>query len=243
MKSVQETVGFSVRDTLIIFWLHSTLKQECYSVEIHEAFLEQFPGHSVRYEYVTRIARQLADEGALSTRQEHKKIYYRCTAAGKEKLARYQDLYYGRFNEIVLVLDRLYYSLTKNGDKPDAPDHPLPAEFRQYFSKLVSVQDVIRYVALKLSMTRSSFYMAEVSKQLDDLFGWSPSSAYLYKVAREMEESDLLYGFWPDDRRSVRYMKQTDAGAAFYPTIARSLEERVRNTRHYLTDILQFIQE
>ncbi|MEX3624915.1 hypothetical protein [Viridibacillus arvi] len=242
-SSFQATVGFSVRDTLILFWLHSTFDQERYSVDIHDSFIEEFPGRSVRYEYVTRIARQLATEGALSVRQEHKKMYYQCTPVGKERLAKYQDLYFNRFHEILQVLDRIYYSLTKNGEKPTPPDHPLPTEFRSYFSKLLSVKDVIRYLALHLSLNRSSFYMAEVSQQLNDLFGWSPSSAYLYTVAREMEESDLLHGFWPDERRSVRHMKGTDAGAAFYPTITHSLEERVKNTRHYLNYILHFIQK
>jgi len=241
-KTFQQTVGFSIKDTVALYWLFKTQQTECYSVEIHKTFQNNFPGRPVGYEYVARIAKQLEADGALKVRQEQKRLFYHATDLGIERLRRYEKLYFQQFHEIVLVLDRFYYALTKNGEKPEAPNHPLPEEFRAYFSKLISVKDIVRYLALKLSQTRSSFYMAEVGQQLEDVFGWTPSNGYLYQIAREMEETNLLVGYWPDERRTVRKLKGTDAGTAFYDVIAKSLEERITTTRHYLRYMLAFFQ-
>ena len=183
----------------------------------------------------------MVEQRYLSVHQEQNKRYYQSTSLGKERLGHYQQHYYARFHEIIQVLDRIYYYLTKNGEKPATPEHSLPEEFRPYFSKLVSVKDMVRYLALKLSHTRSSFYMAEVGTQLNDLFGLTSSNSYLYKIANEMEAEGTLVGYWPDERRTVRKLKETPEGAAFYPIIARSLEERISQVREYLQYVLQFI--
>lgn len=239
-KNFQQTVGFSVKDTLALYWLYATQHTEKYSVEIHQQFQNEFPGRKVGYEYVARIAKQLEVEGALTSRQIHKKILYMSTALGSNRLNRYNELYFERFHEIILVLDRFYYELTKNGEKPSKPQHPLPEEFRSYFSKLISVKDAVRYLALKLAQTRSSFYMAEVGQQLDDLFGWCPSNGYLYQIAWELEAEGYLIGAWPDEKRTFRILKGTDDGNLFFKTIASSLEERITTIRRYLRYMLKF---
>ncbi|MER2005927.1 MAG: hypothetical protein ABS939_00625 [Psychrobacillus sp.] len=241
MLSFQDTVGFSVRDTLSIYWFHTTLEAAKYPAEVHEEFIANFPGRTVAYDYVARTAKRLQEQGYLSVHQEQNKRFYQTTDMGRERLAHYQQHYFDRFHEIIQVLDRIYYHLTKNGEKPAPPEHSLPAEFRPYFSKLLSVKDVVRYLALSLSQTRSSFYMAEVGTQLNDLFGWTSSNSYLYKIAKEMEEEELLVGYWPDERRTVRKLKGTEAGAAFSLVIANSLEERVKQVREYLRYMLLFI--
>ncbi|WP_146548687.1 helix-turn-helix transcriptional regulator [Rummeliibacillus suwonensis] len=242
-KNFQQTVGFSVKDTIALYWLYATQDSEKYSVEIHQHFQEEFPGRKVGYEYVARVAKQLEAEGALQARQIHKRILYTCTDLGRNRLRRYNELYYERFHEIVLVLDRFYYELTKNGEKPPKPEHPLPEEFRSYFSKLISVKDAVRYLALKLAQTRSSFYMAEVGQQLEDLFGWCPSNGYLYQIAWELEDEGYLVGSWPDEKRTVRNLRGTDEGVTFYRTIAASLEERMTAIRHYLRYMLKFFTQ
>lgn len=242
-KNFQQTVGFSVKDTLALYWLYATQSKAKYSVEIHQEFENEFPGRKVGYEYVARIAKRLEAEGALSSRQEHKKILYSITELGRKRLTRYNELYYGRFHEIVLVLDRFYYELTRNGEKPPRPAHPLPEEFRSYFSKLISVKDAVRYLALKLSQTRSNFYMAEVGQQLEDLFGWCPSNGYLYQIAWELEEKGYLVGSWPDEKRTVRNLRSTDEGASFYKTIAMNLQERITTIRRYLHYMLKFFTD
>lgn len=241
MLSFQDTVGFSVRDTLSMYWLHSTLDHAKYSAEIHESFIQTFPGRMVAYDYVARTAKQLLEKGYLTVYSEQNKRYYQTTALGLERLLHYQSIYYDRFHEIIQVLDRIYYDLTKNGEKPAPPEHSLPEEFRPYFSKLISVKDIVRYLALKLSQKRSNFYMAEVGNQLDALYGWTSSNSYLYKIARELEEEGVLVGFWPDERRTVRKLKGTEQGAAYYPIIAQSLEERIGQVREYLRYVLLFV--
>ena len=239
-KNFQQAVGFSVKDTLALYWLYATQDKEMYSVEIHQQFEDEFPGRKVGYEYVARIAKQLEADGALSSRQIHKKVLYKSTELGTNRLNRYKELYFERFHEIVLVLDRFYFELTRNGEKPPKPEHPLPEEFRSYFSKLISVKDAVRYLALKLSQTRSSFYMAEVGQQLEDLFGWCPSNGYLYQIAWELEEEGYLVGSWPDEKRTVRNLRGTDEGVSFYRTIADSLTERITTIRRYLRYMLKF---
>ena len=96
-------------------------------------------------------------------------------------------------------------------------------------------------MALRLSLTRKSFHMAEVQQQLNSLFGWSPSNGYLYDIAREMEETNLLVGFWPDERRTVRKLYKTDQSEQFSIIVAASLTERITQVRRYLHYILKMV--
>lgn len=242
-KTFQDAVGFSVKDTIALFWLHETSTQPFYAAELYEQFVDQFPGRRVGYEYVARVAKQLEGEGALSSFTKGRKVYYEATTLGKERLLRYQQIYYERFHEIVLILDRFYYELTKNGEKPPKPDHPLPEEFRAYFSKLISVKDIVRYVTFKLAQTRSSFSMADVAKQIEDLFGWGPSNSYLYTVSWELEEKGYLIGSWPDEKRTRRVLRGTDEANEFFEVIARDLTDQIRTNRRFLHYMLQFFQK
>lgn len=243
IPSFQDSVGFSVKDTLALYWLHVVSTIPTYPRDVYQQFAESFPGRKVGYEYVARVAKQMESNGFLtSTVYEGKKVYS-ITDEGIKRLHNYQNTYFKRFNEVATVINRMYYHLTHNGKKPEPTSMALHPDFRPYLAKLLSVKDVVRYMALKMSLNRSSFYMAEVGEQLDDLFGWSPSNGYLYQLAREMEETDLLFGQWRDERRTVRILKGTDAGNLFLHTVERSLLERVTSVRTYLHYILKFLDK
>ena len=241
VPTFQESVGFSVKDTLALYWLHVVSSKSSYPQDVYQQFIVTFPGRKVGYDYVARVAKQLETSGHLISSKFEGKKMYSITNSGILRLTNYQDNYFQRFNEVATVINRMYHHLTHNGKKPEPPTFSLHPDFRPYLAKLLSVKDVVRYMALKMSLTRSSFYMAEVGEQLNDLFGWSPSNGYLYQLAREMEETDLLIGHWKDERRTVRILKGTDAGERFFHTVELSLLERVTSVHAYLHYILAFL--
>ena len=240
--SFQESVGFSVKDTLALFWLHVVSNGPTYPRDVYDQFSTNFPGRKVGYDYVARVAKQLEANGHLISRVMDGKKVYSITDSGLVRLSTYRELYFERFNEVAAVLDRMHYYLTGDGKNIGKPTHLLNEDFRPYLSKLLSVKDAVRYMAIKMSLNRSTFYMAEVGDQLNDLFGWSPSNGYLYQIAREMEETDLLSGHWRDERRTVRSLKKTEAGEHFLRIVEQSLAERVASVRKYLHYILDFLK-
>lgn len=239
--SFQHAVGFSVADALSLFLLSTTLERENYSKALYEQFNLVFPGRSVSYEYVARTANTLENNGFLLSRIEGRKKNFQITEKGIARLQEYKNIYALRFNEVSTVIDRFYNFLTQNGQLPKIEIEPLHEDFRSFISKLLSVKDVVRFMALRLSLNRTSFHMAEVQKQLNNLFGWSPSNGYLYNIAREMEETNLLVGFWPDERRTVRKLIKTDESEQFYIFVSASLTERVTQVRRYLHYILKMV--
>lgn len=242
-KTFQQAVGFSVKDTIALYFLYETQHAPKYPREVYFSFLETFPGREVGYEYVARVAKGLEAEGALSSHLEGRKVCYSITEIGVNRLKRYRELYYDRFYEIVLVLDRFYYDLTKNGEKPPKPDHLLPEEFRSYFSKLISIKDIVRYMIFQLSQTRSTFSMVDVEKQLLARYGWAPSNGYLYNVSWELEEEDYIIGRWPDERRTKRELRGTDRGNEFFEVIAQSLAHQITTNRRYVHYMLKFCRQ
>lgn len=242
-KSFQDAVGFSVKDTIALFWLYETSKTPQYSTQIFDKFSETFPGRKVGYEYVARVAKQLEAENVLVGTIEGRRVFYEPTEIGRQRLIRYRELYFERFHEIVLILDRFYYELTRNGEKPPKPTHSLPEEFRAYFSKLISVKDVVRYITFKLAQKRTTFSMSDVEHQIEDLFGWSPSNSYLYTVSWELEEKGYLIGEWPDEKRTRRNLRGTDSSVEFFNQIATDLTDQIRTNRHFLHYMLQFFQK
>lgn len=241
LPSFQQAVGFSVGDALSLFLLRSILEQENYSKALYEHFNLDFPGRSVSYEYVARTANTLENNGFLHSRTEGRKKLFQITEKGKARLQEYENIYALRFSEVSAVIDRFYYYLTKNGSLPQVEVEPLHEDFRSFISKLLSVKDVVRFMALRLSLNRTSFHMAEVQEQLNSLFGWSPSNGYLYDIAREMEETNLLVGFWPDERRTVRNLYKTNESEQFYIIVSASLTERIIQVRRYLHYVLKMV--
>lgn len=228
-------IGFSVGDTIKLLWLQQALSQAVNPKELHDTYESLFPGKSVAYDYVARLAKKMEIEGALSMHKDKHRKYYSTTDKGKEQLARYEELFQGKFREILKVLDRMYYFLTKNGPKPALSEEPLPQDFRSYFAKLISVKDATRHMIFALGLNRSEFYVAEVNEQMQLLFGWSPSNGYLYEIAREMEVEGTIIGRWKDpERRTVRLIRVTPEGEQFAKRIAADLTYQVENIRNYL---------
>ena len=241
IPSFQQAVGFSVGDTLALFLLRSLLNRKNYSRALYEQFNLDFPGRSVSYEYVARTANTLERNGFLRSQTEGRKKFFQITDKGKERLQEYNTIYAHRFREVSIVIDRFYYFLTKNGQPPQIEVEPLHEDFRPFISKLLSVKDVVRFMTLRFSLDRKSFYMAEVQEQLNSLYGWSPSNGYLYDIAREMEETNLLVGFWPDERRTVRKLYKTEESEQFLMIVAASLTERITQVRKYLHYIIKMV--
>ena len=158
----QDTVGFSVQDTLALYWLHATISDPQYPKELHREFMDTFPGRKVGYVYVARVAARLEQEQCLKSATVSGKKYYAITELGQKRLEQYQTTYFQRFDEVAAVIDRFYYELTKNGPPPSKEFELLHEDFRPFLAKLLSVKDVVRYMALRLSLNRHSFFMAEV---------------------------------------------------------------------------------
>ena len=241
IPSFQQAVGFSVGDTLSLFLLRTLFNRKNYSRALYEQFNLEFPGRSVSYEYVARTANTLENNGFLHSQTDGRKKFFQITEKGKVRLQEYKTIYAHRFSEVSIVIDRFYYFLTKNGLPPQDEVEALHEDFRPFISKLLSVKDVVRFMTLQLSLHRDSFYMAEVQGQLNSLFGWSPSNGYLYNIAREMEETNLLVGFWPDERRTVRKLFKTEESEQFYMIVAASLTERITQVRKYLHYIIKMV--
>jgi len=242
LPSFQQAVGFSVGDALSLFLLRSILEQENYSKALYERFNLDFPGRSVSYEYVARTANSLENSGFLLSRTDGRKKLFQITEKGKARLQEYENIYAIRFSEVSAVIDRFYYYLTKNASLSQVKIVPLHEDFRSFISKLLSVKDVVRFMALRLSLTRENFHMAEVQEQLNSLFGWSPSNGYLYNIAHEMEQTNLLVGFWPDERRTVRKLYKTNESEKFYKIVSASLTERITQVRKYLHYVLNMVR-
>jgi len=235
-------IGFSVGDTVKLLWLHRSSETKVNPKELHDIYVNLFPGRDVAYDYVARIAKKLEHDGYLQLTQVQHKKYYSITTAGKEYLQRYEELYYNKFVEILKVIDRIYYYLTKDGQKPVSPEYPLQQEFRTYFSKLISVKDMTRFMIFNIGSNRTEFYAAEVNEQLNELFGWSPSNGYLYEITREMEAEGTISGRWKEpEKRTVRLIQVTDEGEVFAKQIASNLREQVINIRKYLRSFVDFL--
>ncbi|MFY0519377.1 helix-turn-helix transcriptional regulator [Lysinibacillus sp. UGB7] len=238
-----QRIGFSIGDTVKLLWLHRSSDSQINPKELHEAYESLFPGRTVAYDYVARIAKKLENEGYLLVNQIQHKKYYSITASGKEYLQRYESLYFNKFTELLKVIERIHFFITKDGQKPELPEYPLQQEFRAYFAKLISVKDITRYMIFYLGMNRTEFYAAEVINQLNTLFGWAPSNGYLYEITREMEAEGTIKGRWKEpEKRTVRLMQVTDIGETFSKQVTSSLREQVISLRKYLNSFVVFFK-
>lgn len=83
IPSFQQAVGFSVGDTLSLFLLRTLLDQSNYSRALYEQFNSEFPGRSVSYEYVARMANTLENNGFLLSQTEGRKSSFKLPRKGK----------------------------------------------------------------------------------------------------------------------------------------------------------------
>lgn len=243
MKVLQK-VGFSKGDLLKIAWLQLTQVTPMNAKDLHQSYTTLFPSIPIRYEYVAKIANRLENNGDLKlVYQVQQKKYYQATPAGIQTLANYNFHYQKEIQGLTLVMTRIYYELTKTGEKPASVDKPLPEELRGYMAKLISVKDITRYMIFKLGKTRSEFYAAEALDMMNNLFGWSPSNGYFYEIVSEMESEGTIVGKWKDDeKRTVRLIKITNDGVVFSKLVTQSLTTTVKNVLTYLFSIEKLVR-
>ncbi|WP_110929626.1 helix-turn-helix transcriptional regulator [Bacillus massiliglaciei] len=236
-----ESVGLSQREFLTLFLLHSLSIRTNYPRAIHQELKTLFTGKVHSYDYLCKTAKLLVQSGHLKVYTEKRKNYYQLTQKGHELFKWYQENYFTRFVEVKKVIDRFMFDLTGSGPNPPVK-HNLPEEYRSYFSKIISVKDLVRYVTLKVAFSRRPIYMGEVGELLKDKFGWIASNGYLYDLAHEMEEKDLLVGRWESEKRTKRYLRITDEGCYHYKQIADSAAHQVQEIQKYLASILKFLE-
>ncbi|CAH0344158.1 helix-turn-helix transcriptional regulator [Bacillus sp. CECT 9360] len=237
-----ESVGMSQREFLTLYLLHTLSDKANYPRAIHQELNNQFSEKTHSYDYLCKICNQLVDSHHLQLYTEKGRNYYKLTEKGKELFTWYKSNFKERMIEVKLVIDRFMYELTGSGSNPTV-HHELPEEYRSYFSKIISVKDLVRFITLKTAQTRTKLYMGEVGEILKANFGWNASNGYLYDLAHEMEETGLLIGGWESEKRTKRFLRITEEGRYHYKQIADSAAYQVREIQKYLTNVLLFLEE
>jgi DNA-binding PadR family transcriptional regulator len=237
-----ESLGMSQREFLTLYLLHTLSEKSTYPRAMHQDLKQQFTGKIHSYDYLCKICNQLVESCHLELYTEKGRNYYKITEKGKELFTWYKSNFRERMTEVKLVIDRFMFDLTGSGSDPMV-QHELPEEYRSYFSKIISVKDLVRYITLKIAQARPRFYMGEVGEILKSNFGWNASNGYLYDLAHEMEETDLLVGRWEGEKRTKRFLWITDEGRYHYKQIADSAAYQVREVQKYVTNVLLFLEE
>ncbi|WP_409305707.1 helix-turn-helix transcriptional regulator [Peribacillus sp. SCS-155] len=237
-----ESVGISQREFLTMYLLHTLTEKPNYPTAIHQQLKSLFSGKVHSYDYLCKTANNLVESKHLELYTKKGRNYYKITEKGTELLTWYQENFRDKLSEVKLVIDRFVFGLTGTGDNPKV-EHDLPEEYRSYFSKLVSVKDLVRYVTLKMGFDGKRFYMGEVGDLLKENFGWIASNGYLYDLAHEMEEKGLLVGRWEGEKRTKRFLKITEEGRYHYKQIADSAAYQVREIQKYINSVLSFLGE
>ncbi|MED3554202.1 hypothetical protein [Cytobacillus praedii] len=236
-----ETMGFSQREFLTLFILKE-LKESgpSYPRALYKLLISNFTGKVHSYDYLSKIAKQLAANGDLLLIKEAGRNYYELTEKGKKLYGWYQQNFKERLVEIKKVIDRFVFDITGSGERTPV-DHELPEEYRRYFSKIVSVKDLVRYVTLKTASTRSNIYMGEIGELLKTKYGWIASNGYIYDISSEMEACGSLIGQWESEKRTKRHLRLTEEGKIHLKQIADDAAHRVKDVQHYLKQVLQFL--
>ncbi|RFU60894.1 PadR family transcriptional regulator [Peribacillus glennii] len=237
-----ESVGMSQREFLTLYLLYTLSEKSNYPRAIHQDLKNRFSGKIHSYDYLCKICNQLAESRHLDLYTDKGRNYYKITEKGKELFTWYKSNFKERMTEVKLVIDRFMFDLTGSGNNPPMK-HELPEEFRSYFSKIISVKDLVRYITLNTAQLRTKIYMGEVGEILKSNFGWIASNGYLYDLAHEMEENGLLIGRWESEKRTKRYLRITEEGRYHYKQIADSAAYQVREIQKYLDSVLSFLEE
>ncbi|WP_419880594.1 hypothetical protein ACN6MY_13145 [Peribacillus sp. B-H-3] len=237
-----ETTGLSQREFLTLFLLHTLSLKANYPRAIHQELKSMFTGKVHSYDYLCKIANNLVESGHLELYTNKGRNFYKINLKGKELLSWYHGNFAVRLKEVKKVIDRFMFDLTGSGINPPV-QHDLPEEYRSYFSKIISVKDLVRYSTLKVAFHRKTFYMGEVGELLKGKFGWIASNGYLYDLSHEMEEGDLLIGWWESEKRTKRQLRITPEGEHHYKQIADSAAYRVQEIQKYISAVLTFLGE
>ncbi len=240
MKNKLETAGLSQRQLITLFILKHLLEGPNNPKTLYQSMSETLHHKSHSFSYFYKVANQLAANGDLVASKEGNSTYYRITSQGRDLYSWFQQNFKEQVSEVKKVIDRFVFELSRNGTNPPV-EKQLSEEHRLYFSKLVSVKDLCRYVALKMALKRENIHIAGVDQYSKMKFGWSGSEGYLYDLAKEMEKEGILTGRWESEARTIRHLRITEQGKDFFKTIEGSAAERVKQVQHYLSTILNFM--
>lgn len=235
-----EDIGLSQKGFLTLFLLHELKKSSNYPLSLHKTLQERFSGKVHSYDYMCKIAKELTKCGHLKLSHQARRNIYSITPKGLEYYTWYQVSYKDRLQDVKDVIDRFTYDLTGSGITPPVV-YELPEEHRMYFSKIISVMDLVRYITLKTAAKRGKVYMGEIGELLKVEFGWIASNGYLYDLVSDMEENRLLIGKWESEKRTKRYLKITDEGKYHYKQIADAAAFRVQEVQKYLHTVLKLL--
>lgn len=234
---------FRVKDTIIALWLYEASSDYTNPKALYDLYTSEFEHGKGSYDYIARIAKELETKGYLSVQMDKHMKFYRTTVEGRAALNEMNIQYEFLFKELIVVLDRINNDFTSQPMNLVAPENELPSELRTYFSKLISVKDLVRYMVFKIGVNRTEFYAAEVNEQLKLRFGWHVSNGYLYDIVREMETEGTIRGRWQDpEKRTVRLIKVTDDGMIFSKRVTADLFTQIKQVRQYLISILKFLK-
>lgn len=235
-------IGFSQREFLYLFIMSELTAGESYPKVIHQKLRSTFPEKVHSYDYLCKVAKQMAQEGLVDLTVEHRRHILHLTKKGRDLLNEYRKQSSERLLEVKKVIDRFVKELTGSGQTTPVTNQ-LSEEYRSFFSKLVSVKDLVRFITLKEAMAQKEVYMSEVRSLLQDKFGWEASSGYLYVLANEMEENGLVIGRWESPKRSRRFLHITEEGKYHSKQIAESTRERLLLIQKFLNRILLLLKE
>lgn len=246
-----DSLGLSQKDFFTLIVLNSLDHNELHGAEIYRLVLEYIPARQPSRSNFYNTLKKLEREGLLSTRLDGKKIYYSVTPKGKETKNNFYDEHYSKFTAIKRVLDIFYADVS---GKNKGPIELLDDQYRVFFSKLVSVRDLIKYAILKellggsYGTKKPRFHVKDMRDTIKQKYGWDSSISYIYDIARLMEEEEgFLIGKWVDkdgfesDRRFKRIYQLTEEGAkeTVFRRIEADVASRITEVRKVVTVILE----
>ncbi|MBU8908140.1 hypothetical protein [Desertibacillus haloalkaliphilus] len=212
--------------------------------DMYESLHREFPHkpHSRNHFFVSASKLKDNHEIVLAYQEGRNKVYT-VTTKGKQLYDSYIKQFKDRFLALKKVADRFVYEISGTGKA--VPVGEVSDEDRNFFSTLVSVKDVVRYVLLKQAMNQPVIVISETQEYIKDRFGWSSSKAFIYNIAHEMEEDEtgpLILGRWGSERRFKREYRIQPRGNEVFKQIADAAETNVRQAQHFLGDALKLFE-
>lgn len=245
---MKKVPGLHQRDFYTNFILKELTHVDDTPLSLFARFDERFSYKPNSQDYFYKIIRELHEDRAIVIAYADKdthRSYFTVTSKGKDLYSSNVETHLERFSLLKKVADRFHYALTGTGEK--GTSELVPKEDRRYFSSVVSVKDVIRYVILKEAQSYPAISMKQVFDHLHERFGWSCSRSYLYQLAREMEEQKegaLLTGTWEDHYlRTSKTYRMTPLGREFLPRLTQDTTDSVRNAQKLLATTVSFLSE
>ncbi|WP_100401119.1 hypothetical protein [Bacillus sp. FJAT-44742] len=224
------------------------IAKELYYTHRSSSELWQYTKHVLKHHPPAKRSFQLVmskmqQEGFVKESfKEKRTTYYSLTDEGREYYQGIKLAYRDRLMAAKQVAAVFLYEITKEGERPKKGTTMIEKD-RPFFSSLVSVKDVFRYIVLTRTYSGRTIVIAEPETEMLEIYGWKVSTSYAYEVAIEMEEDPeiggLVTGKWEGERRRKRLLKITPLGRQFYERIKQDTADRVRNAYHYLDTVIK----